>query len=167
MEITRSKLFEIDAAARALDASVKNVKLAYALAKSLQKMEGEIAAVRKAGKPSKAFEEYNAKRGPIAAAHAVKDKEGQPTVFNNVYVILDQAGLDAALAPLQEEYAEAIADQKKQAEAMEEMMEGIVDIEFHKVPADMFEKDDIFTKDAAGLGQLLAPLFGSIIDIPV
>jgi len=166
MKVQRKTVFEIDRALRELDKYGRSVKLAYAVAKNLGKMKGELEAVRAAGKPSKAFSEYDEKRGPIASSFAIKDKDGSPIVANGQYVITDQAGLDKALKPLQDKYADAIAEQKGKADEIEKLMEEDVEIDFHKVKADLLETEGVISSDAPGLGALLQPLLGTIIEVP-
>lgn len=166
MELTRTRLLEIDAAMRALDTHTRGVKIAYAIAKNLGKMRSEIEAIQRAGKMSKEFTEYNTKRAEIASGFAAKNKDGEPVVFNNNYVIADQGGLSKAIRPLKKEYAKAITEREKQQDELDKFLEQKVKIEFHKIPADLLEAEGAISEDTPGLAALIEPLLGIVIDEP-
>lgn len=164
MMLTRQKVFEIHGALSALDQHARGFKLAYAIAKNLAKTKAEVAAVEKASKPSDKFTEYDSKRASMAASFAIKnDKDGEPLKVDNAYIIRDRAGFEKALRPLQDEYAEAIAEHEKRIKQRLNAMDDEVEIDLHQIKLELVEAEGAISEDVVGLGRMLEPLLGTVI----
>jgi len=131
--LTRAELLELWHGLPTL-ANLKGFKLGYAIARSKAKLKPEIEALEEALKPAQAFEEYERKRLELCRKYVQKDGQGNPVVSGNEFVFGDnREAFDAEMAPLQEEFAEAIENRKQQVEGYLSAMKEQITVEVHRV----------------------------------
>jgi len=139
--ITRQELLELWHGLPAL-ANLRGFKLGYAVARTKAKLKPEIEALDEALKPPDAFQKYEEKRMELCRKHVQKDGQGNPVISGNEFVFGENRGMfDAEMVPLQEEYAQAIEDRKKQTEDYVAGLKEPITVEVHQiaeadVPAD-------------------------------
>lgn len=139
--ITRQELLELWHGLPAL-ANLKGFKLGYAVARTKAKLKVEVEALEEALKPDAAFQKYEEKRMELCHQYVQKDGQGNPVVSGNEFVFGEnREAFDVDIAPLQEEFAGAIEDRKRQIEDYQVSMKEIITVEVHQiaeadVPAD-------------------------------
>jgi len=138
--ITRQELLELWHGLPAL-ANLRGFKLGYAVARTKAKLKVEIVALEEALKPDADFQKYEEKRLDLCRKYAQKDPQGNPVVSGNEFVFGEnREAFDAGMAPLQEEFAGAIEDRKKQIEDYQASMKETLSVEVHQIaPEDVPE----------------------------
>jgi hypothetical protein len=131
--ITRQELLELWHGLPALS-NLKGFKLGYAVARTKAKLKPEIEALDEALKPDAAFQKYEEKRMELCRKYAQKDGQGNPVVSGNEFVFGENRGaFDAEMSPLQEEFAGAIEDRKRQIEDYHAAMKETITVEVHQI----------------------------------
>ena len=139
--ITRQELLELWHGLPAL-ANLKGFKLGYAVARTKAKLKPEIEALDEALKPDTAFQQYEEKRMALCRKYVQKDAQGQPVVSGNEFVFGEnREAFDAEMAPLQEEYAQAIEDRKKQTEDYVAGLKEPITVEVHQIALEDVPED--------------------------
>jgi hypothetical protein len=109
-------------------------KFAYAISINEGHFEKYAKAIKKAIEPPKKFMEYENKRTEIVQEMADKDSEGKPIISGRTYVITKQKSeFDKKISDLREEYKEAIDEQKKIEEGLNELMERVEEVEVYSM----------------------------------
>jgi hypothetical protein len=131
--ITRQELFELWNGLASLG-NLKGFKLGYAVARTKAKLKPEVEALDEALKPSLEFRAYEDKRLTLCRQYAQKDINGAPVIIGKEFFFGDnKEAFDAALAPIQEEYAEVIADRKKLTDGYVEGLKEPITVEVHQI----------------------------------
>ena len=139
--ITRQELFELWYGLPAL-ANLRGFKLGYAIARTKAKLKIEIEVLQEVLKPAPAFEEYEKRRMELCRKFAQKDGQGNPMIQGNEFVFGDNRGaFDTEMVPLQEEYAQAIEDRKKQTEDYVAGLKEPLTVEVHTVALEDVPED--------------------------
>jgi len=139
--ITRQELLELWNGLPTL-ADLKGFKLGYGIARTKAKLKPEVEALDEALKPDAAFQKYEEKRLELCRKHVQKDVGGNPLVSGNEFVFGDnREAFDTEMLSLQEEFAGAIEDRKKQIEDYLAGLKEKLTVEVHQiaeadVPAD-------------------------------
>lgn len=150
---------------QALDTLLKHargVKLTYGLAKNRGLLQPELEAIQKAGQPSKEYLEFAEKWTSYTHAAAVKDLNGQAILQGGNFLIGDPKIYKEVLDPLRAQYAAAIAARDKQVEQLTAFLDEMADIAIHCIPAALLEAENAFDAAAPPLGEMYAPLIGTI-----
>lgn len=163
--ISLRDLMTVKNALERLAQMTRHVKLSYAIAKNLAKLRSEAEAIQQAAKPSEEFAKFDQKRAEIAVKHAGKDKEGKPLIVNGNYAIKDREAFDKEIAALRDENAQAITEREQQLAEVEKLLDKETTFEFHKIPEGILSQVGVFTEKADGLGLILEPLLGRVIDL--
>lgn len=126
---------------------VTNTKLAYAVKKNLRLISAELKDTSEILQQApENLKEYEKSRLALCEEHAKKDEAGKPVMTDNEYVFEDYDAFVAALKPLQDEYAEALAEREKEVVAL---LDTEVAIDLHKIQSDDLpegmSEDDIDT----------------------
>ncbi len=118
-----------------LSKTVCSFKLAYAIAKNLKKLRGEIENVGKTVAQSPEFKEYEKKRLSLCSEHSLKDVGGNPLIVNRIFQIdpMKKNDFDIRLSELRAQYKDAIRDQDRKIEEFNRHQKDEIEIEFHRV----------------------------------
>lgn len=139
--------------------SLNGVVFGYALNKNLAILKPEIEALQKALAGSKEFEEYNQKRIEIVKKYALKDDKGD-------FILIGQGNeksydvgangdvVESEVAPLKEEYKDAIAGYQKQIDEYNALLEKEADIKLYKVKMEDVPKE-ITGKQLEGIFEII------------
>ena len=139
--ITRQELLELWHGLPAL-ADLRGFKLGYAVARTKAKLKPEVEALDEALKPDAAFQAYEEKRMELCRKFSIKDGQGNPLISGNEFVFGEnRAAFDAEMVPLQEEYAEAIVDRKKQTEDYIAGLKESMVVEVHQIALEDVPED--------------------------
>lgn len=139
--ITRQELLELWHGLPAL-ANLKGFKLGYAVARTKAKLKPEIEALDEALKPDAAFQKYEEKRMELCRKFVQKDTQGEPMIQGNEFVFGENRGaFDAEMVPLQEEFAGAIEDRKKQIEDYQAGLRESITVEVHQIAPEDIPED--------------------------
>jgi hypothetical protein len=138
--ITRQELLELWHGLPAL-AGLKGFKLGYAVARTKAKLKPEIEALDEALKPDADFQKYEERRMALCRKYVQKDPQGNPVVSGNEFVFGEnREAFDAEIAPLQEEFAGAIGDRRKQTEDYLAGLKEPITVDVHQIaPEDVPE----------------------------
>jgi hypothetical protein len=164
MIVTKRKLTNIAAALERLSEHSKGVKLSYAIAKNLGKIQSELAPLQKAAAPGREYIKFLEEKKQAQLKFACKDPEGKPVIIGNDYAISNMADFVAEIDALKDRFAAAIEEQERKSEDVDELLDEEAEFEFHKIDAALLEDAKSLEKDIKGLGVILAPLMGTIID---
>ncbi len=140
--ITRRELLELWHGLPALS-NLKGFKLGYAIARTKAKLRPEVEALDEALEPDAEFQVYEEKRLALCQKYVQEDGNGNPMIQTGQFVFGEnRAKFDAEMAPLSEEYAQAIEDRKRQLEDYTAGLKDTITVEVHQVkledvPADV------------------------------
>lgn len=145
--ITRQELMELWSGLPTLG-NLTGFELGYAIARTKAKLRGEVEALTEALNPSKEYKDYEGKRLEVARKYALKGEQGVPLTQDNQFVFGENLeAFHAAMAPLNLEYAAAIADRQKLIDDYNAGLREQITVDVHKV-----NKTDI--PQAATVGQM-------------
>jgi hypothetical protein len=131
--ITRQELLELWHGLPAL-ANLTGFKLGYAVARTKAKLRPEVEALDEALKPDKDFQKYEEKRLILCQKYVQKDAQGNPAVQNGQFIFGENREVfEKEMAPLSEEYAQAIEDRKTQFEDYQDSLRDPITVEVHQI----------------------------------
>lgn len=122
-------------------AGLKGVKFSYAVAKNINILKGEVESLEKSITPSEEFSEYDKKRIELAKKYAELDESGELKSKDFKIIFTDEAGFKKALAPLLEEYKDALAKRDEQMKEYAELLKEESDVQLHKLKIEDVPED--------------------------
>lgn len=129
----KKDLFELYRGLQAVG-KLPGAKFAYAVAKNLAAVLAECQIIEKLNEPSDAYKEYSDKRYKLALAYS----DTEPDERGVVQVPNDRLeAFNADLAPLNDEYSEAITNRLVQESDFNTLLEEESDIVLFKIKADL------------------------------
>ncbi len=120
---------------------LSGVKFAYAIARNLSILEGEIKSLEEAIVPTEEFKVFEKERIELAEKHSNKDKNGSSIKKTNQqgiqeYDIKDMNAFDKELNKIRKKYKDAIAFREKQYKEYKELLDTDSEIELYKIKLD-------------------------------
>ncbi len=133
---------------------LEGVKLNYAIAKNVNKLEQEVIAIEKSLEASVGFKEYEKARIELAKSHAKKDDNGIPVEKDGRYIMVDEDKFN-------KEWGKLKLKHKKDLDAREEQLKDFNKLLDLEVPIELFMVDlkdvpeNITTKDMLALYPMI------------
>ena len=121
--------------------NLKGVKFAYGVIKNIRLMENEIVSIQESIKPVKDFMEYDMERMNLAKKHSKKDKNGNPVIENNNFVLESEKEFELEFEALKEKHSSVLSERQKQIE--------LYKIKMSDIP------QDISTEQLAGIFDIV------------
>jgi hypothetical protein len=132
MKITKKRATELFGGLQDVS-NLPGVKFAYNVIKNTKLLQPEIDALQKAGELSEEFKAFEIERMALAQKFAKKDKEGNPVIENNSFVLADQAGFDKEFKLLQKKHDKAIKARESQVAEFNKLLEEEIEVDFFTV----------------------------------
>jgi len=112
---------------------ITKTKFNFAIARNISILKPEIMALQKALEGTKEFKEVDKKRIELAEKHSQKDDKGKPVMFQNRYILKDQAGFEKELEELKAKDKKIWAEREKQVEEYDELLKTKSDFKPYKL----------------------------------
>jgi hypothetical protein len=130
---------------------ISGTRVNYAIARSVEAMRQEIAAIQKGMEASEQYQAYEKQRVILCETHAEKDGNGKPAIDGNAYRGLEgNAKFEEELESLRKDFADAIAEREAQAKDFGDFLKTDSDAVLHKVKiADL--PDNLTTEQMAAI----------------
>lgn len=116
--------------------SLVGVKFAYGVSKNLSKLKPEVEALEKSLEAPETYKSFDDARLELAKSHAVRDEDGNPTVKNSNFVLLNESKFEAELEELKKEHKDAVDAREIQLKEYEELLKTDVSLDLHKIKLD-------------------------------
>lgn len=125
-----------------------NIKFNYWLAKTRTKLKGEIEAIKEAIKYDDDFIKYQNERIALCEKYAKKDKEGNPIIKNNNFIIDNEEDFEKEIEALKQKYSETIKKAEERTKEIEQFLETTTDtqipqININDIPDNAFSPEEI------------------------
>jgi Skp family chaperone for outer membrane proteins len=154
MKITKNEILDLEKSLNNVSA-LKGVKFAYAVARNLNIIKGEVEAIRKSFQPSEEIIEFERERVELNEKYAEKDKDGKPLVENNKYKGLEgNKEWKKKSEELNKKYEKVIKEYQKQQEEYIKSLEEEIDIELYRISLKDVP-DDISTSQMNGIYKII------------
>lgn len=119
--------------------NLPGAKWAYAVARNIAKLKGEVEALQKAYSADKDFMTYEKQRLELAQKYSVKEKGNPKTVKvggNEEFLIADKDKFNQKLKKLQKEHKKAIDERQKQVDDFNEILKEKIEIDLYMIDSD-------------------------------
>jgi hypothetical protein len=121
--------------------NLTGAKFAYAVARNLTTLKGEVDALNAAYAPTEAFMEYDRERVKLAELHAVKTDNGTPLQMNGKYELVDEAQFNKELDELKAKFPGLVDARQKQLDDFKKILEEKIDVTLHTVTPENLPQD--------------------------
>lgn len=112
---------------------LKGVKFAYGIIKNINLIKPEIEVLQKVMEPFADFIAYEKERIELAKKFAEKDKDGNPKIEGNHFVLADIKKFEKDFLKLQKQCEPAIEKRKEQEKEYEKLLKENIEINLHKI----------------------------------
>ncbi len=133
MKLKRSKVIEIyQNISKVL--GLKGVKLAYAVVKTIKKLEGEFQVLQEIMKPSEEMKLFYIERENLCETYCIKDKVGKSVIENGKYMGLDNCEqFQIKIKALIQKYNADIKVQEEKDKEYQKLLDEEVEVEIYQV----------------------------------
>lgn len=119
--------------------SLSGPKIAYAIARNINKIKPEMEAIDKSIEASDEYKAFENKRLELVKEHCKKDENGELIIKDGNYDVEDSYA--AVYEDLKKEHADVLAAREKQIEEYNELLDTEVSIDLFKVKFDSLPED--------------------------